>query len=108
MPDWYRLLELCGITDTLIADNDGVYRSFIGDFMPVYPGAPLPSAQVGSVYQGCVTKGVAVLHKTLDAPVTLPPAITIQHARINMPVSGSNLACQKFHASSWVANPCAS
>jgi DNA invertase Pin-like site-specific DNA recombinase/uncharacterized protein YndB with AHSA1/START domain len=24
--DWYRLLELCGITDTLIADNDGVYH----------------------------------------------------------------------------------
>jgi len=24
--DWYRLLELCGVTDTLIGDNDGVYR----------------------------------------------------------------------------------
>jgi DNA invertase Pin-like site-specific DNA recombinase len=24
--DWYRLLELCGVTDTLIADNDGVYH----------------------------------------------------------------------------------
>lgn len=24
--DWYRLLELCGITDTLIGDNDGVYH----------------------------------------------------------------------------------
>lgn len=23
--DWYRLLELCGITDTLIGDNDGIY-----------------------------------------------------------------------------------
>jgi len=23
--DWYRLLELCGVTDTLIGDNDGVY-----------------------------------------------------------------------------------
>ena len=22
--DWYRLLELCGVTDTLIGDNDGV------------------------------------------------------------------------------------
>jgi len=21
--DWYRLLELCGLTDTLIGDNDG-------------------------------------------------------------------------------------
>jgi DNA invertase Pin-like site-specific DNA recombinase/transposase len=24
--DWYRLLELCGLTDTLLADNDGVYH----------------------------------------------------------------------------------
>jgi DNA invertase Pin-like site-specific DNA recombinase len=24
--DWYRLLELCGITDTLIGDNDGLYH----------------------------------------------------------------------------------
>jgi DNA invertase Pin-like site-specific DNA recombinase len=24
--DWYRLLELCGLTDTLIADADGVYH----------------------------------------------------------------------------------
>src|SRR5438128_4897191 len=24
--DWYCLLELCGITDTLIGDNDGVYH----------------------------------------------------------------------------------
>jgi len=24
--DWYRLLELCGITDTLIGDNDGIYH----------------------------------------------------------------------------------
>ena len=24
--DWHRLLELCGITDTLIGDNDGVYH----------------------------------------------------------------------------------
>src|SRR6201984_3761244 len=24
--EWYRLLELCGITDTLIGDNDGVYH----------------------------------------------------------------------------------
>jgi len=24
--DWYRLLELCGITDTLIGDSDGVYH----------------------------------------------------------------------------------
>ena len=24
--DWYRLIELCGITDTLIGDNEGVYH----------------------------------------------------------------------------------
>ncbi len=24
--DWYRLLDLCGFTDTLIADADGVYH----------------------------------------------------------------------------------
>ena len=24
--EWYRLLELCGVTDTLIGDNDGVYH----------------------------------------------------------------------------------
>src|SRR5437899_7681007 len=24
--DWYRLLDLCGMTDTLIADADGVYH----------------------------------------------------------------------------------
>jgi DNA invertase Pin-like site-specific DNA recombinase len=29
--DWYRLLELCGITDTLIGDNDGVYHPALFD-----------------------------------------------------------------------------
>lgn len=24
--DWYRLLQFCGVTDTLIGDNDGVYH----------------------------------------------------------------------------------
>ena len=24
--DWYRLLDLCGMTDTLIGDADGVYH----------------------------------------------------------------------------------
>ncbi len=24
--DWYRLLEICGLTDTLIGDNDGIYH----------------------------------------------------------------------------------
>src|SRR6516164_2493996 len=24
--DWYRLLELCGLTDTLIGDGDGIYH----------------------------------------------------------------------------------
>jgi DNA invertase Pin-like site-specific DNA recombinase len=24
--DWYRLLDLCGLTDTLIGDADGVYH----------------------------------------------------------------------------------
>ncbi len=24
--DWYRLLELCGVTDTLIGDSDGIYH----------------------------------------------------------------------------------
>jgi hypothetical protein len=24
--DWYRLLDLCGLTDTLIGDADGVYQ----------------------------------------------------------------------------------
>ena len=24
--DWYRLLDLCGITDTLIGDSDGIYH----------------------------------------------------------------------------------
>lgn len=24
--DWYRLLDLCGVTDTLIADADGIYH----------------------------------------------------------------------------------
>ena len=30
--DWYRLLDLCGMTDTLIGDADGVYHpSFFND-----------------------------------------------------------------------------
>ena len=24
--EWYRLLDLCAVTDTLIGDNDGVYQ----------------------------------------------------------------------------------
>jgi DNA invertase Pin-like site-specific DNA recombinase len=24
--DWYRLLDLCGLTNTLIGDNDGIYH----------------------------------------------------------------------------------
>ena len=25
--DWYRLLDLCGVTDTLIGDEDGLYHA---------------------------------------------------------------------------------
>ena len=28
--DWYQLLDLCAVTDTLIADGDGIYHP--GDF----------------------------------------------------------------------------
>ncbi len=41
--DWYRLLELCGVTDTLIGDNDGVYHPRFGTrraSMPTF--APRP------------------------------------------------------------------
>ena len=24
--DWYRLLDLCGVTDTVIGDADGIYH----------------------------------------------------------------------------------
>ncbi len=30
--DWYQVLDLCSITDTLIADSDGIYHP--GDFNP--------------------------------------------------------------------------
>ena len=29
--DWYRLLDLCGVTDTLIGDSDGVYHPALFD-----------------------------------------------------------------------------
>src|SRR5258708_12724261 len=54
--DWYRLLDLCGITDTLIGDAHGVYRPamlndrlFLGfkgtltDADLQLPRSPLPS-----------------------------------------------------------------
>jgi DNA invertase Pin-like site-specific DNA recombinase len=33
--DWYRLLELYGITDTLIGDNDGVYHPTLSNDRPL-------------------------------------------------------------------------
>ena len=32
--DWYRLLDLCGVTDTLIGDGDGIYHPSL--FNPDY------------------------------------------------------------------------
>ena len=36
--DWYRLLELCGVTDTLIGDNDGTPRTYC--FNAEFSGVP--------------------------------------------------------------------
>src|SRR2546425_10215459 len=33
--DWYRLLELCGVTDTLIGDSDGVYHPALFNDRPL-------------------------------------------------------------------------
>jgi DNA invertase Pin-like site-specific DNA recombinase len=27
--DWYRLFDLCSITDTLVGDSDGIYQSLV-------------------------------------------------------------------------------
>lgn len=56
--DWYRLLELCGVTDTLIGDSDGVYHPALfndrlllglkgtmdGESSPQPPGCAVPPA----------------------------------------------------------------
>ena len=36
--DWYQLLDLCAVTDTLIADGDGLYHAALG-------AASLPSCR---------------------------------------------------------------
>ena len=37
--DWHRLIDLCGLTDTLIGDADGIYRiTTIGTIAPARKG----------------------------------------------------------------------
>lgn len=44
--DWYHLLDMCAITDTLLADNDGLYHPGLFNDRPIlglpahYPGNP--------------------------------------------------------------------
>ena len=38
--DWHRLLEICGLTDTLICDEDGLYNpSDFNDRLLTFPEA---------------------------------------------------------------------
>jgi Resolvase, N terminal domain len=76
--DWYRLLELCGITDTLIGDNDGVYHpALFNDRLLL--GLNRPETQSTSHSTFCWTTSfgsvVPFRTRTLLAPVkTVPPA----------------------------------
>jgi hypothetical protein len=76
--DWYRLLELCGLTDTLIGDNDGVYHpALFNDRLLL--GLNRPDTQSTSYSTFCWTTSTGtVVHPgagTLLAPVQpVPPA----------------------------------
>jgi hypothetical protein len=76
--DWYRLLELCGITDTLIGDNDGVYHpALFNDRLLL--GLNRPETQSTSLSTFCWTTSfgsvVPFRTRTLLAPVkAVPPA----------------------------------
>src|SRR6516225_9058296 len=50
--DWYRLLDMCAITDTLLADNDGLYHpGLFNDRLILGTGTYQPhNRQVGSAF----------------------------------------------------------
>lgn len=53
--DWYRLLDLCGLTDTLIGDADGVYH-------PAMPIAAWPQGHHERGRVACVARTPARRH----------------------------------------------
>jgi hypothetical protein len=67
--DWYRLLELCGVTDTLIGDSDGVYHpALFNDRLLL--GLNRPETQSTSYSTFCSTISVGSL-----VPIqSVPPA----------------------------------
>jgi len=80
--DWYRLLELCGITDTLIGDNDGVYHpALFNDRLLL--GLNRRETQSTSYSTVCwITSTGTVVHLgigTLLAPVQPVPPADIPH-----------------------------
>ena len=46
--DWYRLLDLCGMTDTLIGDSDGIYHPVLFNDRLILGLKGRPPRQAGS------------------------------------------------------------
>ena len=76
--DWYRLLELCGITDTLIGDNDGVYHpALFNDRLLL--GLNRPETQSTSYSTFCWTTSIGTVlafepERGLAPVQSVPPA----------------------------------
>ena len=101
--DWHQLLELCGVFDTLIADNDGIYhpRDFNDRLLLGLKGT-MSAAELHSIRlrldAGRLSKarrGELVHHlptgyvRAAEGEVMLDPDVSVQH-RIR-------LAFEKFH-----------
>jgi Resolvase, N terminal domain len=76
--DWYRLLELCGVTDTLIGDNDGVYHpALFNDRLILGLNRPETQSTSYSAFCWAISLGSVVSFRTgalLASLQTIPPA----------------------------------
>jgi len=54
--DWYRLLDLCGVTDTVIGDADGIY----------HPGSFRPSTRSAATVKSSPSTGSSPVASSAD------------------------------------------
>jgi hypothetical protein len=73
--DWYRLLELCGVTDTLIGDNDGVYHpALFNDRLLLGLNRPETQSTSNSTFCWTGSFGRFRVGARLPVPQAVPPA----------------------------------
>jgi len=88
--DWYRPLDLCALTDTLIADADGVYHpAGYNDRLVLGLKGTLPECEL-HLLRSRMTEGLRAKAARGELRLTLPAGLDYDERRAGKPAGGTD------------------